>query len=70
MNAPVSLMDGLGLDGDRCICVIPQQRCAEGAQEVHRRYMGGVLEVCIRWEEGALEVHGRCTEDLQKVHRR
>ena len=25
MNAAVSLMDGLGLDGDRCICVIPQQ---------------------------------------------
>ena len=24
MNAAVSLMDGLGLDGDRCIRVIPQ----------------------------------------------
>ena len=25
MNAAVSLMDGLGLDGDRCIRVIPRQ---------------------------------------------
>ena len=25
MNAAVGLMDGLGLDGDRCICVIPRQ---------------------------------------------
>ena len=24
MNAAVGLKDGLGLDGDRCICVIPQ----------------------------------------------
>ena len=24
MNAAVGLMDGLGLDGDRCICVIPR----------------------------------------------
>ena len=24
MNAAVSLMDGLGLDGDQCICVIPR----------------------------------------------
>ena len=24
MNAAVGLMDGLGLDGDRCICMIPQ----------------------------------------------
>ena len=26
MNAAVSLMDGLGLDGDRCIRVIPRQK--------------------------------------------
>ena len=25
MNAAVGLMDGLGLDGDRCIRVIPRQ---------------------------------------------
>ena len=25
MNAAVGLMDGLGLDGDRCISVIPRQ---------------------------------------------
>ena len=25
MNAAVDLMDGLGLDGDRCIRVIPRQ---------------------------------------------
>ena len=25
MNAAVSLMDGLGLDGDRCIRMIPRQ---------------------------------------------
>ena len=25
MNAAVGLMDGLGLDGDRCIHVIPRQ---------------------------------------------
>ena len=24
MNVAVGLMDGLGLDGDRCICVIPR----------------------------------------------
>ena len=27
MNAAVGLMDGLGLDGDRCIRVIPRQDC-------------------------------------------
>ena len=27
MNAAVSLMDGLGLDGDRCIRVIPRRIC-------------------------------------------
>ena len=27
MNAAVCLMDGLGLDGDRCIRVIPRQTC-------------------------------------------
>ena len=26
MNAAVGLMDGLGLDGDRCISVIPRQK--------------------------------------------
>ena len=26
MNAAVGLMDGLGLDGDRCIHVIPRQQ--------------------------------------------
>ena len=26
MNAAVSLIDGLGLDGDRCIRVIPRQK--------------------------------------------
>ena len=29
MNAAVSLMDGLGLDGDRCIHVIPRQSYLE-----------------------------------------
>ena len=29
MNAAVGLMDGLGLDGDRCIRVIPRQNISE-----------------------------------------
>ena len=33
MNAAVSLMDGLGLDGDRCIRVIPRQK-----RPPHNRY--------------------------------
>ena len=32
MNAAVGLMDGLGLDGDRCIRVIPRQ--ADGKEAV------------------------------------
>ena len=34
MNAAVGLMDGLGLDGDRCIRVIPQQN--QGLLVIHK----------------------------------
>ena len=56
MNAAVGLMDGLGLDGDRCIRVIPRQIC-EGItytnpidindndlQNLHVRSTGGLAE--------------------------
>ena len=54
MNAAVGLMDGLGLDGDQCICVIPRQSVerksllpdANGVAKVMLSYMSVSQSFC------------------------
>ena len=41
MNAAVGLMDGLGLDGDRCIRVIPRQ-CHTGKNSLKEAGIEGL----------------------------
>ena len=42
MRVAVGLMDGLGLDGDRCICVIPQQVTTQVMEEVIKCEIGNI----------------------------
>ena len=46
MNAAVSLMDGLGLDGDRCIRVIPRQYLVGRKKTATVENFNLVSEVC------------------------
>ena len=55
MNAAVGLMDGLGLDGDRCIRVIPRQ-LYESLFKISLTIFSGIPEIKISAMIGALEV--------------
>ena len=61
MRAAVGLADGLGLDGDQCICVIARQQAEERTNQFQS--IINLFIYIIFWDSDILQ---KCVMDLRK----